>query len=78
VAEHVFWLSRSLKVKQYYDSLGVYQWPEGRTLGFVGATWWDVLLMLLTAVVLVWWTKTLSTVFRWPSLGRAPDRPGLP
>jgi len=78
VTEHLFWLSRSLKIKQYYDSLGVYQWPEGRTLGFVGATWWNVLLMLLTTLILAWWTKTLYCVLHWPHLEKTEDRPGLP
>jgi len=78
VAEHVFWLSRSLKVKQYYDSLGVYRWPQGRTLGFVGATWWDIPVMLVTALVLVWWTITLCSALFWPHLGRARGQPCLP
>ena len=77
VIEYACWLSRSLKVKRYYDALGVVRWPEGRTFGFVGATWWDVVLMLLTMLILAWWTKTLYCVLHWPRLEKTEDRPSL-
>lgn len=73
ISEYAYWLSRSLNVKRYYDSLGVSQWPEGRALGFVGATWWDILLLLVTILVLIWWMKMLGSAFYHLRFGRTKN-----
>lgn len=61
---HVAWLSSNQKIFQAMNQNGFYdRHPELAPpilLGFVGARWWDLILLVLFVALLFWEIKTLA------------------
>ena len=70
--EYGIWYFLSQKLK---ESAGINRLPEPSAMGFLGATWWDILLLVLIVVLLAWTIKLLMA-FLMPSR-HEPDNEGL-
>jgi len=60
--QYLSWFKESIRVKEYYNILGVNHIPEPSVASLYGATWWDILALGSYLLLFAFVAKTILTI----------------